>query len=747
MNRRRRPLSCVVAMMLGCVLALVAFAAPAGAADDGIPRPPGAIDARGYELVSMADKNQSQVQALGNLSADGNSAWYTAISGVPGAQSGMYVQLRAKRTAAGWQSKSMLPPRDQMAADGYFVMATKPDLTGWIATAQDSLGLGSMSPDGTLLRLDDDGGQQLLHFFPVYTTFHSGVDSVASDDLSHVYAQVRDTLDGSHQVDTWNVYDFGSGSPVLVSRMEGTGLAPACGVEDFAINAAATVGEHRISTDGRYAFFTTRGDNCGDPNELYVRNNQGTPSTADDRTTLISGPPLVGDTANGVNAFLQATPDGSQVFYRTATSLDPVDDVDLTRTDQDVYRWTMATGTNTCITCSGVSGVTTRLVFGLRRSAIAEDGSHVYFLSSGRLGDAPAAATGGAPNLYVWRNGTIHFVVRTDLTGLTADPIYAGDLTPDGTVLIFQSARSVDLDRRSGSAGNSTVQFYRYDDGDDSVTCLSCPATGATTSAPNLLAVNNQSITDNVRAMSDDGDIVFFPSYDKLVSQDVNGDIDLYEWHDGQVGLITNGRTAYGQATPAFLDASADGRDVLFEDIASLTAEATDRVYKVYDARAGGGFTPPAAQPSCDGDQCHGLPSDPPGLEDPGSAVLTGDGNLPLETAAPPVGRFVVAKVRDAQRARLAATGRLRLVVRVNRGGMLSAQAKARIGKRVRTVSRTSATAAAAGRVALTLRLSRAARTKLATAGRLRVVVGLQFSEAPTAKRLVLSLKATANGR
>jgi hypothetical protein len=57
----------------GLALLICVLLGPALAAADQIPRPPGAIDNRGYELVNPPDKNRNAVIEAGAVaSADGN---------------------------------------------------------------------------------------------------------------------------------------------------------------------------------------------------------------------------------------------------------------------------------------------------------------------------------------------------------------------------------------------------------------------------------------------------------------------------------------------------------------------------------------------------------------------------------------------------------------------------------------------------------------------------------------------------
>lgn len=751
MKRLKRPACRALAVALCGSAAMAAAASSVSATSDGIARPPGAIDKRAYELVSIPDKGKAQIGVVSLPSLNGNRVLYDVLGAVKGSPVGSRAKLVANRTDSGWVSSVMLPGLAEMPGRNYLYGATTPDLGNTVMTAFDGLGTGDGSPNMSVVRLDTAGHQTLLHTFPVF--YGAGADLVASDNLAHVYTNAPEPIDPSHQADTSNVYDIGSGVPVLVSRLPSTGNAPTCGVPrgqsnvvGFAdANSADT--EHWISADGSRALFLSAGDDapdCDDPLQLYVRDNHGTPATGDDDTTLISGPPVGGDPDLGIQRFLQATADGSEVFFRTATSLAADDDTDANSSDSDVYRWTAASG-SVCLTC----GIPSANVLGdsiTQVPAVSEDGSHVYFASTVAF-DGAAVATNGAPNLYVWHGGQINFIVRTN--GVTSRVLVGGQVTPDGNVLIFRTAR-VELNAIDGNNGGRQ-QYYRYDDTTKAITCLSCPPGGApaTAAVPLGLTGGFQSVITHMRAVSDDGSIVAFRSTDALVPEDVNAAPDIYEWHDGTRKLITNGVNQYPTFTPSnpngptLASLSAGGRDLLFVDSARLTFDAQDDAKKVYDARVDGGFAAPILpKPACDGESCHGLSSSPPTFVPPGSLTLMGEGNV--KPPRPP--RFSVAHIARAQRTRFADTGRIMLSVQVSGRGRVSAFAQAMLG-RIRQVAHTSRTTHGPGQLTLRMRLSSVARAQLESTGRLRLTLGVSYSKVPVVKRISLQLKATPNAR
>lgn len=734
MDRVRRRLR---RFMIGaCVVGLLGVLASGALAADGVARPPGAIDGRGWELVSQADKNGNQVEQGIVPAADGDHVLYDVHGGVPGSTTGNEPVLMAVRGQSGWITHNTMPPRDQMYATHYLDVANTPDLSEILAGVFDGLAGANYATTEWLVALDGNGGQTLLHAFPTF----EGVSAVApltSDDLRHVYINVRERIDPSHVAGTLNVYDFGTSPPQLVSTMPGTSRAPACGVPVAGNEpgfAPQGVAQHEVSSSGRYVFFASHGDTCGGPVELYVNDRQT------GQTSLVSGPPVGGGSDLGVDQFLGATADGGQAFYLTATSLAASDSADGDDADVDVYRYDTALGTNACITCAvpqaAVGGLNPRF-----SAVVSEDGSHVYFISTRQL---EVGAVAGAQNVYVVHDGALGFVgISGDSTTSTLPVVPSAgpaETTPDGRFLVFSSNRP-EMDAISGADNGGRLQYYRYDDGTKAVTCISCPPGGAATGDVDVLARADalRQVRPNVRGMSDDGSVIVFGTPNALVPEDVNGGYDLYEWHDGQVGLITDGITTRSYDTrPLALDVSPDGRDVFFYDFARLTWDVQDDAFKVYDARVGGGFPPPPAPPApCASLDCHGQPSSPPSLGDAASSHASSSGNV-----RPTIPAFVVARIGAAQRKRLATRGTLVLQVRVGRPGRVSVLGQARIGRRIVRVASAAKTAHRAGTLRLTIRLSKTARRRLAASGRLTVVLGVEYTQRPTARRIVLHLTA-----
>ncbi len=109
---------------------------------------------------------------------------------------------------------------------------------------------------------------------------------------------------------------------------------------------------------------------------------------------------------------------------------------------------------------------------------------------------------------------------------------------------------------------------------------------------------------------------------------------NVYEYHTGRVSLISDGQdlTDTGFAFSSnvqLISTDSSGGDVLFTTADRLVGQDTDTDIDIYDARVDGGFPAPAVSPSCSGDACQGALSAAPTLLSPGSEFQAG-GNPPL---------------------------------------------------------------------------------------------------------------------
>jgi DNA-binding beta-propeller fold protein YncE len=142
--------------------------------------------------------------------------------------------------------------------------------------------------------------------------------------------------------------------------------------------------------------------------------------------------------------------------------------------------------------------------------------------------------------------------------------------------------------------------------------------------------------------MSDDGNQVFFDSLSPLVPQDTNKRTDVYEWErdgsgsctasPGCIYMLSNGTAPEGSY---LIGASANGNDVFITTRSKLVPEDENENIDVYDARVGAVGSP--VSPECTGSGCQGLPSAPPIFATPPSVTYNGVGDFEPGSAPAPV--------------------------------------------------------------------------------------------------------------
>jgi hypothetical protein len=430
-----------------------------------------------------------------------------------------------------------------------------------------------------------------------------------------------------------------------------------------------------VSANGGTVFFTAAASSsCGASgppvNEVYAR-FEGTP-TVPAHHAAISEPPLsvpgrvcTGTCAAAENEhpnpaiFAGASLDGSRVFFTTSQSLVNGDEKGE-GTGQDLYEADIGSGAVTRLVqvSRGGQGDPTpgsgAGVLGVTR--VSEDGSHVYFVAEGALtganreGKTPLP---GAPNLYVvvrecaggeatCSSPVEHTAfVATLAPGDSADWSSAdrrpAQATPDGRFLVFQSTADLTPDQEGRVEAG---QVFEYDAETETLVRVSRSQRGYNEDGNSseysatipVQRYDREGPAGSGRfmslAVSADGSRVFFSSRDALTPQALNGFVNVYEYHDGQVGLISDGHdtasTVEGSAV-SLIGTDESGRDVFFTTADRLVPQDTDDQVDVYDARIEGGFAPPVLLAPCVGDSCKAPPSVAPSLLVPGVSSSAGE--------------------------------------------------------------------------------------------------------------------------
>jgi hypothetical protein len=265
------------------------------------------------------------------------------------------------------------------------------------------------------------------------------------------------------------------------------------------------------------------------------------------------------------------------------------------------------------------------------------------------LGNGPSLPGGDV------QSGYPHQAFTVDDGSLIANGVRS---SAEGSHLAFVSAANpTGYDNADARDGRPNLEVYLYDAEGDHLACISCNPSGArpvgrtfaaedSTNtrqvAARLPAGYNQFTTP--RVLSEDGNRLFFESYEALLARDTNGKDDVYEWQrasdqeacdqigaelyvpsaGGCLSLISSGQSPIDSE---IADAAPDGSDVFIRTAASLLPQDPGQV-DVYDARINGGFAQPPAQPAaCEGEACQGVPS-PPDDPTPASSAFQGAGNV-----------------------------------------------------------------------------------------------------------------------
>jgi hypothetical protein len=532
----------------------------------------------------------------------------------------------------------------------------------------------------------------------------------ASRDLSHVFFTIAPKHDPSEPDYFWpgddtslggqtaplsipSLYEYvgtghtgeGDDAPSLVGiDNEGTQLTEcgtALGTNNYANYYRSLQGT--VSAAGTTVFFNAQAGGCVPGatgpavDELYAR--VGSPG-GDQITVNVAGTSecMTSISCNVTSpvTYAGASSDGSKVFFTTKQALLPSDE----DTTNDIYECNLpgddaatptATGLiNACPELKAVSVTGTTSGANVQNVlAISEEGTRVYFTATGVLTSVPndqgRAAQPGGNNLYVWEAPSDGEPAgRTAFIATLPEGAFAGEAhgreaqeTPDGSYFLFASTADLTLDDTSTAA-----QIFRYDAKTGELTRVSVGQAdfndnGNTNrySATIPPITESDGVEERGTAISNDGAFVVFQSSDALTTRVQGGLHNVYEWHDGNVSLISDGSDAFSPttaqgaetATVGLIGLDSSGADIFFTTKDRLVGQDTDESVDVYDARVDGGFPKPTPEPSCSGEGCQGELSSSLTASSPliSSAGLPAIGNL-----APPKKTITAAGEVDITR-------------------------------------------------------------------------------------------------
>ncbi len=693
-------------------LAAVAVVVASVAACVAGPPAAGALPAnRSYERVSPVEMN-GESPATAVPAPDGEAVDYQ--SGAFGeALAGGWNFYQARRTSTGWQTRALTPKNvvQSRHLTEAAVMFFTPDLSQTIFTTgqpwsvedqgEQALDLYEESPQGTLTWISrgtqgatqtgsatfagaTPDGSQILFDSP-----DSLLPQVPQQEVDS-YSAPQFLYDRDVATGQTTVVDVGNNGEVLPEgAVLGNGTALAKGGPPISDSQPADeygTTTNAISADGSKIFFESPmpagfyGYRMRPVSEqaihLYMRKDNSV-------TVALDNPSFVG----GAGArYMGASESGEDVFFLSDEGL-----AGSSFTDPELYLYNTVSEKLTLVSGAPegeppVDGA----VVGV--SAVANDGSHVYYVAEGVLApnanSAGQTATTGEPNFYVYdtithRNTFIGRLAPKDLEygeGLGRMVSYLDVArpavpTPNGEVLVFGS-----FGHLIGESSSGTSQIYRYDAGSGELLCISC---GPTATGDAKLDVSEEgpggSIgggsydpPDQSAPMSADGEQVFFETESTLLPEDRNGtappfkvslfgeevsipdDMDIYEWDRGELALITAGEpglSSLQSVTPSGDDVFFDTNVDMEDDLASTTGEVV-----LYDARVGGGFPTPSGTevaPCESGASCRGSTSGLPTFVTPGTLAPN-----PVTNVVPSPSTIPTAKAKPKPKLKRKATSK-----------------------------------------------------------------------------------------
>ncbi|HEY5052113.1 MAG TPA: hypothetical protein VII45_01745 [Solirubrobacterales bacterium] len=710
----RRGLSIVAAAM-----AVTGILLPSGAAAS-VP-----ANGRAWELVSIPDPVAARVRATAPPDAAGDHVFYATFGPTPGAPSGAFLSFnQAVRGKEGWTTTPVGFPYSQYSNEFVFPQilpaspadGSMPSL--WASTVplipagppEGHLGLYRRDSDNALTLIADIGEANNLFFYGGYIE--------QSDDGTHVFFNSKEHLltEDAGRTEGKSIYESYEGGLRLVDVDNGGSLLSSCGslIAHPDGEHAYSDGENRISASGERVFFTNPGPetSCPGPSEVYLREGA-------DRTVEVSASQctrLDCDAPQNVS-FAGATRDGASVFLTTSQQLTNDD----TNSLSDLYRYDVGDEKLTLLTPRPPSATGAVRTVGVH---VSNDGSHVYFYVEGQL--LPGEGSESQYNLYLVDSTGLHFVAIAGPGG-NGFPGENLQLSPDGRTAVFGTSNGIDP---SDTDGRPDVYLYHADD--QSLTLVSSGSSGgngefdASISTPYEWEALVPGRPLLYHAMSDDGKDVFFSTKEQLVPEDVNQVVDVYEWKEGHVGLVSSGT---GASDAEFGGATPDGRTVFFRTSDSLVpADHDGGDSDLYAARVGGGFAE-AASPAkgCSG-PCR--PAPPGGAERPvpPSATYRAHGTK---------GRIRLLKILSGGGANGSGSDAT-LLAAVPSPGLVSASAS-RPGNAKAIVAQGSAGAIRSGKLRIPLQLSKAAERLLMQKGSLKVRLLIREGKQRLARTVTLT--------
>jgi hypothetical protein len=571
-------------------------------------------DCRAYEMVSPPYKAGQSVIEQYVAAAAGTAVAFESVgvfAGAPASIKGANGYL-ATRGNGVWSTVSIDP--NTAISPAFGALRQPADVSADLKRSvvlyafSTSFGQAENASSGAFYLRESDGTQ--VKASPTFTTLGGeplflNVSYVGgSADLSTLVFTMQTPLLPSDPVPPgfnrlYEVSGAGGPSPTLAVINQGC--------EDELGSGGSGSVYHAISRDGKRIFFM-----CGG-GSLFVRIDGSTP-------TLV---------ASGGATFEGANEAGSKVFFLQSGNLYMAE-----------------------VGSAGVSSpvLVSEEVQGVTR--VSSDGSHVYFVATGKLTPETNPTTGqsaiaGADNLYGYDTVTeqLRFVAvleGSDESLWEIEDRRQAQATPDGRFLVFDSFGQL-ITAEPEADTDTASDVYEYDFETGALRRISLGVAGYDNNGNSnsfgaeirpgrfTFPTAKSQYGIETRAVTDNGSTVVFSTAGPLSPLAVNGLANVYEWHEGAVSLVSDGHSPTADIYPAI---TPSGGDIFFKTSDGVLPQDGDGVEDVYDARVNGGFAfAPIPPGPCAGEACRGPLSASPGLSLPGSATTASGDNLSPSTS------------------------------------------------------------------------------------------------------------------
>jgi hypothetical protein len=583
------------------------------------PTPSGLPDDRAYELVTPGNTNGLKPTSSPANSAiasvvetpyaaeNGDSVLFLTLSGgfPPSEGNGAAEAYEAVRDeTSGWHSRSISPSGQQAVFPLFGGASSDHRRTLWeIPHVGGSLDIG---PSFTTYARNELGDFELIGHGEIADDPEAETKWMSPDGTKVIFANDRNAdpevplTANAPPEHTIAIYSQGTGESARVVSLLPGNITPA------AQQSAIWGGTNR---SGNVIVFSLIDPTTG-AQSLYERLDE-------DRTVEVSP---------SAASFAGVSSDGTKTFYEVYSG-----------PEAGLWEFNAESQSRTQITPDGASLFVN----------VARDGARAYF-SSPLLLDEGKGVPGGH-NLYEWNGSVPHFIATLSADDFTGeqnlgkwtnhrDPgssVVRGNpnedpsrTTNDGEYFLFQSHS--DLTPPYEALGHSEI--YRYDAVTSQLVCVSCNPTGvsASTDAELVRAVRLEefvgptTVSSRIANMTEDGSTVVFQTREPLSVEDHDAFADVYEWHEGNLSLISSGKSEFDEDLYSM---TPDASDIFFLSSEILLPEDAETTPSIYDARVNGGFAQPSTEPPCEGEGCRPEPVAPPAATSPGSELLHGNGN------------------------------------------------------------------------------------------------------------------------